>query len=131
MIDVRLPTPHDAQRQVEDNARRFNVFCCGRRWGKDVLLERRAVKKLLKQPRPVGWFAPTYRMMQENYRALKNILAPVVTRASETEHRIEVITGNVMDFWSLDNPDSARGRKYGYVAVNEAAMVKEIGRAHV
>jgi hypothetical protein len=126
MIDVRLPTPHTAQRQVEASARRFNVLCCGRRWGKDVLLERRAVKKLLKQPHPVGWFAPTYRMMQENYRALKNILAPVITRASETEHRVEVLTGNVIDFWSLDNPDSARGRKYGYVAINEAAMVKAL-----
>ncbi len=126
MIDVVLPKPHAAQRAIETNARRFNVIVAGRRFGKDVLLERRAVKKVIKQPHPVGWFAPTYRMMQENYRALKNILAPVIVRASETEHRIEIITGNVMDFWSLDNPDSARGRKYGYIAVNEAAMVKAL-----
>lgn len=126
MIDVKFPRPHAAQRAIEQGAKRFNIYRCGRRFGKDVLLERRAGKKLIKTPNPVGWFAPTYRMMQENYREIKGILAPVIKRASETEHRIEIVTGNVLDFWSLENPDSARGRKYGFVAINEAAMVPRL-----
>ena len=121
---ISLPKPHAGQRQVELSRARFVVLCCGRRWGKDVLLERRAVKRALKTRLPVGWFAPTYRMMTENYRALRNLLAPVIARASETEHRIDLITGNAVEFWSLDNPDAGRGRKYGHVAINEAAMVK-------
>lgn len=126
MIDVVLPRPHTAQREIEQSSRRFNIISAGRRFGKDVYLERRAVKKLLKTQYPVGWFAPSYRMLQENWRMLRDVLAPVVKRASETEHRIETINGNVLDLWSLENPDSARGRKYGHVIINEAAMVARL-----
>ena len=75
---------------------------------------------------PQGWFAPTYRMMTENYRDVKNRLAPMITRASETAHRLELQNGAVIDFWSLDNFDAARGRKYKHVTVNEAAAAANL-----
>lgn len=30
----RLPAPHPAQRRIIQEAKRFNVLCCGRRFGK-------------------------------------------------------------------------------------------------
>ena len=33
-IKLQLPLPHPAQRQVIQQAKRFNVVCCGRRWGR-------------------------------------------------------------------------------------------------
>ena len=75
---------------------------------------------------PQGWFAPTYRMMTENYKLIQNQLAPIITRASASEHTIELQGGSVIDFWSLDNFDAARGRKYGWVTINEAAFAPNL-----
>ena len=71
--------------------------------------------------KPLGWFAPTYRMMTENYKQLHDILAPIVTRDSLADHVLEIAGGATIEFWSLDNYDAARGRKYYHVTINEAA----------
>lgn len=72
---------------------------------------------------PVGWFSPTYKMLSEVWRDMSNVLKPITARTNVQEHRLELVTGGVVDMWSLDAPDSARGRKYKRVAVDEAAMV--------
>lgn len=125
-VDVVLPKPHVKQREFEQNTRRFNILNCGRRFGKDVELQRRIVRKALTTRKPVAWFAPTYKMLLENWRDLRTILAPVTARVSDSERRIDLVTGNPVEMWSLDNPDAPRGRKYAYIAVNEAAMVKDL-----
>jgi len=65
-------------------------------------------------------------MLLENWRELRHLLAPVTVRASDAEHRLDLITGAPLEMWSLDNEDAGRGRKYAYIAVNEAAMVKNL-----
>ena len=39
---------------------------------------------------------------------------------------MEFMTGGVLEFWSLDNPDSARGRKYRRIVVDEAALIPNL-----
>jgi hypothetical protein len=123
-ITVSTPALHPAQREIERGSKRFNVLCCGRRFGKDIYLERKVARTLLKSKLPVGWFAPSYRMLLENWRMMRNVLAPVTIRANESEHRLDLVTGNPLEMWSLENQDAARGRKYGHVVINEAAMVR-------
>lgn len=48
---------------------------------------------------------------------------------SEQEKRLELIGGGVIEMWSLDTPDAARGRKYRAVAVDEAAMIAKLQNA--
>jgi hypothetical protein len=62
-------------------------------------------------------------MLAEVWRDLKQLLRPVVAKVSEQEHRLELITGGTIECWSLDSPDTTRGRKYKRVVVDEAAMV--------
>jgi hypothetical protein len=118
---VTLPRLHPQQQAAEAAAKRFNIYCCGRRWGKDVLLMRRKAR-MVGERKPLGWFAPTYRMMTENYKQLHSILAPIITRDSMTDHVLEIEGGASIEFWSLDNYDAARGRRYYHVTINEAAM---------
>jgi hypothetical protein len=75
---------------------------------------------------PVGWFAPIYKDMVDNWRDIARILSPVTASSNKTDHRIELITGGWVDMWSLDNPESGRGRKYKAIVVNEAAKVKQL-----
>jgi phage FluMu gp28-like protein len=113
---------------VTDGSRRFNVVACGRRFGKTLLGLDRLVEAAL-AGRPVAWFSPTYRMMAEVWRDLRQTLAPVAERVNVQEHRLELLTGGVIDLWSLDTPDVARGRKYARVVVDEAAMVRDLAEA--
>ena len=50
-------------------------------------------------------------------------------RKSEQEKRLELISGGVVDLWSLDSPDSGRGRKYAVVVIDEAAMIPALAEA--
>jgi len=121
---LRLPRPHVAQRQVVAEASRFNVLACGRRWGKTTLAIDRLIQPVL-QGKPAAWFAPTYKNLGEAWRDVKKALAPLIRRVSEQEHRLELLTNGVIDFWSLDGAtaETTRGRKYALAIVDEAALV--------
>lgn len=120
-ISLVLPRLHAAQRQVKHEAKRFNVLACGRRWGKTTL-----GVDLLTHPalgsHPVGWFAPTYKLLLEVWREFVRILRPAIRRQNATERRIELWTGGVLEFWTLEDGDAGRSRKYKRVFVDEAGL---------
>src|ERR1051326_3574531 len=87
-ITLQLPAPHRAQRRVIQEAKRFNVICCGRRWGKTVLGMDRLIHPAL-QGKPVAWFAPNYRLLSEVWRELQATLGPAITRSNQQEWRID------------------------------------------
>lgn len=130
-IRLVLPRPHQAQRVILDQAKRYNVLACGRRFGKTTLGGNLLAPILLESGRACGWFAPTYRLLEEAYQDHKRIYAPVTSRAVATPApRIELITGAVIDYWTLDDPSTvARGRKYARVIIDEAAMARHLEAA--
>jgi phage terminase large subunit-like protein len=127
-IVLHLPRPHAAQQQIIAEAQRFNVVCCGRRWGKSTLGLNRLLEPALAGG-PVAYFAPTYKNLTEFWREAVRVLGPVTARANAAEHRLDLLTGGVLDMWSLDSPEVARGRRYRRVVLDEVAMVKELARA--
>jgi Terminase RNaseH-like domain/Terminase large subunit, T4likevirus-type, N-terminal len=128
IIELNLPAPHPAQAKLIQEAKRFNVLCCGRRWGKTVLGMDRLIHPALKG-KPVAWFSPTNKLMADTWRVVRSTLAPVTRDKSEQEKRLELIGGGVVEFWSLDSADSGRGRKYEVVVVDEAAMIPALEEA--
>jgi len=121
-VTITLPRQHEGQQTITREARRFNAIVCGRRWGKSTYgIDRCVTPDVLAYP--VGWFSPTYKMLLEVWREAVRVLKPIASRVSASDHRIENIAGGVLEFWSLDNPDAARGRKYRRNVVDEAAMV--------
>lgn len=126
-VQVSLPALHPTQRGIYTHPARFRVLACGRRYGKTTLADYVLAKSAIKARLPYAYFAPTYKMLSEVWRQLKYILSPVTVARSEQEHRLELLGGGVIDCWSLDNPDSSRGRKYAGIVVDEAAMVRNLG----
>src|SRR5699024_10971707 len=116
---------HKNQQRVIDKARRFNVLVCGRRFGKTALLVNRLARPAL-AGKPVGWFAPNEKHFTEVWREFIRRLQPVIRHSNSQEKRIELITGGVLDFWTLHNTDDpGRSRKYAMVAVDEAAVIPD------
>ncbi|MEM6286631.1 MAG: terminase family protein [Bacteroidota bacterium] len=106
------------------------MLACGRRFGKTTLGLDLAVGPALGTGDgaglPVAWFAPTYPMMLEVWRDAARLLRPIATKVNAQERRIELVTGGVVEFWSLTNPDDSRGRKYARAVLDEAAMVRDL-----
>jgi len=127
---ISLPEPHEAQRQVLAGAKRFNVVCCGRRWGKTRLGIDRIVAAVL-DGHPTGWFAPSYKLQLEAWREIQAALGPVITARHNAEYRLEVRGGGSVTMFSLDSGDAAestRGRAFKTVIIDEAALVRELRR---
>lgn len=124
--ELHLYDLHPIQERIRAEATRFNVVALGRRTGKTTLAGDLVVETLIDDRAPCAYFAPTYKNLGEAWREFKTLLRPVATRISETDNRIEVITGGTLDCWSLDSEavaDSVRGRKYQRVLVDEASLV--------
>jgi len=73
----------------------------------------------------VGWFSPKYKYMQGSFRRLKSNLKPIIERASATDGMIELITGGIIRFWTLEDEDAGRGDSYDEVVIDEASLVKK------
>ena len=125
-MTITLPTLHRNQKQIKRERNRFNVLDCGRRFGKNIILQDFTVESALARQLPTGWAAPTYKQLLEDWKNLCNILAPVTTRRNEQEKQLALAGGGVIDFWSLESPDAIRGRKYGRFIVNEAGLVADL-----
>jgi hypothetical protein len=109
-------------------AKRFNALACGRRWGKSKLGIDRAVGPAL-AGHPVGWFAPTYKILDPAWEELRTLLRPITLRSDATKRLMQLATGGVVEMWSLEDKDAGRSRKYKRVIVDEAAMVPALDRA--
>src|SRR5436305_1463744 len=126
-LTLLMPRPHPAQREILAGMRRFNVVDCGRRFGKTVLGESRIIPPAL-EGYPSGWFAPTYKYLTEVWNDCNRILHDVTASANKQERRLELITGGVIEFWSLEDQDAGRSRKYRRVVIDEAAKVPDLER---
>lgn len=127
-LTIELPQPHAGQQKVIDGAKRFNVLECGRRFGKSTLGIDRLIETAL-QGDPSAWFAPSYKLLADIWRLTCAALAPLKPLTSVQEKRIELLTGGSIEFWSLDQPDAGRGRKYKRVIIDEAGIVRNLEAA--
>jgi hypothetical protein len=125
-VTITLPKLHPAQTQIKNERKRFNVIDCGRRFGKNIMMQDGAVETALRDGLPVGWGAPSYKMLLDDWKSLANTLAPVTTRRNEQEKSLQLVSGGNIEFFSLDNPDAIRGKKFKRFIVNEAAFVPNL-----
>lgn len=126
---------HQGQVDILTRAARFNTVACGRRFGKTTLGLALAYYGAPHSPGglskgyDVGWFAPSYKLLDEAWRGAKGFLREYIKRTDSQQHRMELTTGAALDFWTLEDPDGGRGRKYGLVLVDEAAMARHLQQA--
>ena len=122
-LRIQLNAPHPGQQRVINGAKRFNVLRCGRRWGKTIFGENRVVEPAL-AGKPTAWFAPTYKYLDQVWDDINRSLAPVIAKSNQTKGRIDLKTGGVIDFWTMEHEDPGRGRKYARVVIDEAGIVR-------
>jgi hypothetical protein len=128
-LRVRLPSLasvlHPSQREVHAALARFSVLEIGRRWGKTTFGIQLAIDDAV-SGRKVGWFAPSYKYLADPVREFERALKPVVRRIDRIEKRMELKTDGSIDFWTLEDIDSGRGRSYDRIVVDEAGFAPRL-----
>lgn len=127
-VEIAIPPMdfHAGQQAILDSEARFRVVSAGRRFGKTLLsvewmalMEGGAVDGL-----PVAFFSPSYKLLLDVWGDMEQTLRPIIAKANKTEMRIELVTGGLIDFWTLEDINAGRGRKYARVVVDEAAHAR-------
>lgn len=123
-IKIRLPKPHPVQQKILAKASRFNAVCMGEQAGKTTL----GIEVLIAGPRgalagkaPVAWFSPTREALDEVRRSVKKAIDPFIKRQANSR-RVELVNGNAVDFYSLDEMPNAFPA-YGLIVVDDVRMV--------
>lgn len=117
---------HGGQQRILESSARYKVIAAGRRFGKTLL----AVEWLALMDggaidgAAVAFFSPTYKLLADVWADFERTLRPVTRKANRTEQRIELITGGKIDFWTLEDHDAGRGRKYHKIVIDEAAHAR-------
>ena len=123
IVSFRL---HEAQKKIIEERRRFNVACCGRRFGKSRMGGSLLIETTWKESAPAAWLSPTYPMLQQVWREFTELNYKIIEKVNETEKRIKIKDGGTIDFWSADNFDSIRGNKYKRVIIDEATICRNL-----
>lgn len=127
-IELLLPTPHEKQQQLLDNRVRFNVLKCGRRFGKTEICQE-LILEVFEAGNYAGYFSPTYKDLYEVWKTTLNNFHSVIESKSETVKQVVFINGAKVDFWSMEEPNSGRGRKYHRAIMDECEKATKFQEA--
>lgn len=122
---IKLKKLHPAQLQILAEAKRFNVLKCGRRFGKTELTKELSIQPMVEN-KTVGYWTPTYKDLYEVWNELKFTLFDVISHVDQQVKQITLITGGKIDMWSLEDPNSGRGRRYHRVIIDEAEKARNL-----
>lgn len=126
---VAVPALHWGQRQVLAERRTYNYLCAHRGWRKSSLLLRIALEHVF-QGGDLGWYALTWKPLQENLRMLQHALGHDEW-FNKTEATLKIPGGGCMFFYSLELPNNARGPSHTLVLLEEAGVLEDRVREEV
>jgi hypothetical protein len=121
---IKLVHPTNSQVKVLKESKRFNVLCCGRRWGKSKLAINILCQTAL-DGFPAAYFAPTYKLLEGSFKEFLQRLEPAIHKKHDNQF-IELKTGGGIDFWSMENQLAGRSRKYKRAIIDEAAFNRNL-----
>lgn len=124
MVAVVLPTflPDQVRAYNAYRQYRFLALRAGRRWGKTDFCKILACDTALRGGL-VGWFAPDYKKLGKAFREIASVLKGVKLTSNQNEGLIRLrYNGGEVEFWTLDDDDAGRSRKYDLAVIDEGAF---------
>ncbi len=122
-----LYLPHEKQIEVHKDRHRFRILVCGRRFGKTTLAVNELIVSAVKNPKTLSWYvSPTYRMSKQiAWTMLLHYLPKeIVAKTNETELKVELYNGSIIELKGADNPDSLRGVGVNLLIIDEVASIR-------
>lgn len=128
-FQINLPKPHPGQQQVLDSKARFKVLLCGRRWGKTLVAQIIAIDAMLNRKK-VAYVVPEFSLAKDFFNQILDLLPQdLIKTQNKSDFQIDLITGGSLKFFSGENLDSVRGRRYHCIVIDEAAKIADLQTA--
>jgi hypothetical protein len=109
VVEITLPSLRADQRKIIESPARFKTLMCGRRWGKNVTAME--ATSIALEGKRVAWGAPNYKLFLAAWNQLCGLYAGAC-KVNKQEKTLSFPGGGVIEGWSLDVEDPARGRYY-------------------
>lgn len=132
-LQAKVVIPHaGGQQEIMEDETRFQIVCCGRRFGKTVVGAKKALKKCRSHNQMVWWVAPTYKVVKRGYKeVLRQLPDNVLTHAPPNDSAFDAgrsvvlkfQNGSKMEFYSAERPEGMLGEGVDYVVLDEAATM--------
>lgn len=131
----RLVDAHPQQKEVFEDKTRFKIVCCGRRWGKSVLMLGISLDIALTEKNKLLWIVlPTREMAEEIYW---DTMLSVLEQKGYVEgedyqkwnNKLKIkflYTSSVIQLKSADKPDRLKGSGIYFYGVDEVCYMKDI-----
>lgn len=119
---------HRNQTKVWTDKSRYRVLVAGRRFGKSTLAVNELLQNALTHPTSLNWYVgPTYKQTKQiGWRMLKNLIPQeLVAKTNESELRVELTNGSLIELKGCDNPDSLRGVGCSFLVIDEYAVIPD------
>lgn len=135
-IDIELFDPHEGQIKIMENARRFNVIVCGRRFGKTefcVVVDYPLIAPAVFEGKMVGVFVDDFKDFSETWDLIVDTYkmksdGGIISYKDETKKRIKFASGGLLVVWSINNDgakEKGRSRKYHRIIYEETQKIKD------
>lgn len=120
---------HKTQAEIAKDLHRFQVLCCGRRWGKTTYAVEKIKGKALKKPRRIAYIAPTYQQARDiAWQMLLKELAPITKKVNESRLELEVHTldggSSLIVLRGWEAIETLRGQFFDYIVIDEVASMR-------
>lgn len=121
--------PHESQQKVHDSTARFRTVTAGRRFGKSLLASRECMVRMIIPNQRIWIVAPNYdltkKVFREVYWSFHKYLPKWIKKSSESDLRIELVNGSIVECKSGDNPTSLIGEGINLLIIDECARIPE------
>lgn len=128
MPTITLQRPHAGQADILRLRDRYLAIRSGRRFGKTALATTLLCDRAAHGER-WGYFVPQYKLNAETYHEIYDRVRSIIIHASKTDGVIRLLGGGRIDFWTLNNENAGRSRKYHGVILDEVAFAGDAMRA--
>jgi|YNPMSStandDraft_2_1061718.scaffolds.fasta_scaffold04116_7 hypothetical protein len=129
-VKLKLPALHATQREVYDDDARYKVLACGRRWGKDTLLDRVMLLAMLRGqnialllPRDID----ADKVRERHRQILYDLEATKIIKWHKMPPRVtSTFNDGTIRYYTVKNHESIRGSSLDWFICNEAGEVSQM-----
>ena len=115
--------PHIGQLELNNCESRFQVICCGRRWGKTVYALNRLFKEAMEVPGLYWFCAPTYKIgIKPKWDDFTTVFKDYIRYKNEADLICKLSSGSRIDWLSLEKYDNIRGEGLTGLIMDETAQ---------
>lgn len=120
---------HSTQAEIARDTHRFQVLCCGRRWGKTTYAVEKIKGKALKKSRRIAYIAPTFQQARDiAWQMLLKELKPVIKKVNESRLELEVYnqegTTSIIVLRGWEAIETLRGQLFDFIVIDEVASMR-------